>query len=278
MNLGIFAKTYERPSVEGVFGAAAADGLTSVQFNFVTTGLAPMPDSIDPTVVERVRAAADAWGITIASLSATFNLIHPDPEVRETGHRRLEVLAAVSRELGSSVLSLCTGTRDPDNMWRHHPDNDRPDAWSDVLTEIGRAISVAERHGLVLGIEPEPGNVVSTAERARRLLDETGSSHLGIVLDPANLIEGVAPDRINDVIDEGIALLGERTIVAHGKDRDAAGTVRPPGLGVVPWHRFLDGLRSVGFSGPLILHGLSEAEVPAAASHLRDVLLDAPAG
>ncbi len=278
MNLGIFAKTYERQSVEEVFAAAAAEGLKAVQFNFVSTKLSPMPDAIDPVVVERVRTAADACGVTIASLSATFNLIHPDPAFRQTGLRRLEVLASVSHDLGSRVLSLCTGTRDPENMWRHHLDNDEPDAWADLLTEIGRAISVAERHGLLLGIEPEPGNVVSTAERARRLLDETGSARLGIVLDPANLIEGVAPDRINDVIDEGVAILGDRTIVAHGKDRDATGTVQPPGRGVVPWHRFLDGLRSVGFSGPLILHGLSEAEVPAATSYLRDVLADMPLG
>ena len=124
------------------------------------------------------------------------------------------------------------------------------------------AAAIAEQHGILLGIEPEPGNVVSSAERARRLLDEIGSDALRIVLDPANLIEGVPPDRIDATIDGAFALLGDRIVSAHGKDRDANGAVQPPGRGIVPWPRFLTGLRSARFSGPLILHGLEEKMYP----------------
>ena len=124
----------------------------------------------------------------------------------------------------------------------------------------------------MLGIEPEPGNVVSTARHARRLLDETGSPRLGIVLDPANVIEGIPPSEVDDAIDEAVALLGERTIIAHGKDRDAARAVQPPGRGIVPWDRFLAGLDAIGFSGPLILHGLPESAVPDSAAYLLNVI------
>jgi sugar phosphate isomerase/epimerase len=272
MSLGIFAKTYERPTIEEVFAAAAADGLTVVQHNFTSAGLASMPDEIDPAIVERVRAAADTPGVSIASISATYNMIHPDLAVRELGIRRLEVLAAVAHALGATTLSLCTGSRDPDNMWRHHPGNDAPDAWSDLLTGLSRAIAIAEKHDLKLGIEPEPGNVVSSARHARRLLDETGSPRLGIILDPANIIEGFQPDEIDGAIDEAVSLLGERTIIAHGKDRDASGVVQPPGQGIVPWARFLTGLAATGFSGPLILHGLPESAVPDSAVYLVDVV------
>jgi sugar phosphate isomerase/epimerase len=272
MNLGIFAKTYERPTIEEVFAAAAADGMTVVQLNFVSAGLESMPDELDPNVVARVRDAADTHGISISAISATYNMIHPDPAVRERGIRHLAVLAGAAHPLGATTLSLCTGSRDPDNMWRHHPGNDSPDAWADLLTELGRAIAIAEDTDLMLGIEPEPGNVVSTAGHARRLLDETGSSRLGIVLDPANIIEGIQPDEIDGAIDEAVGLLGERTIIAHGKDRDASGAVRPPGRGIVPWDRFLAELDAVGFTGPLILHGLPESAVPDAVTYLRGVI------
>jgi sugar phosphate isomerase/epimerase len=278
MNLGIFARTYERPTIEEVFAAAAADGMTVVQFNFLSAGLASMPDEIEPAILARVRSAADAHGVSIASISATYNMIHPDPEVRERGIRRLAVLAGVAHALGATTLSLCTGSRDPDNMWRHHPGNDAPDAWSDLQTELNRAIAIAEKHDLTLGIEPEPGNVVSTSSRARRLLDETGSPRLGIVLDPANIIEGLHPDEIDGAIDEAINLLGARTIIAHGKDRDAFGAVQPPGRGIVPWHRFLARLTSTGFAGPLILHGLPEPAVPNSAAYLLGVIRDLKTG
>ena len=272
MNLGIFANTYERPTIEEVFAAAAADGMTVVQHNFTSAGLPSMPDEIDPAIVARVRAAADAHGISIASISATYNMIHPDPDVRELGIRRLAVIAGTAGTLGATTLSLCTGSRDPDNMWRHHPGNDAPEAWADLLTGIDRAIAIAEEHDLRLGIEPEPGNVVSTAQRARTLLDECGSPRLGIVLDPANIIEGIHPDEIDGAIDEAISLLGERTIIAHGKDRDASGAVKPPGKGIVPWDRFLSRLAATGFAGPLILHGLPEASAPDSSAYLVDVI------
>jgi sugar phosphate isomerase/epimerase len=276
MNLGIFAKTYERTSVDKVFAAAAADHVPLVQFNFVSAGLPPMPDAIDPEVVDRIRNAADKRGVTIVSISATFNMIHPDVAIRERGLQRLDVMAEVAADLGATVLSLCTGTRDLENMWRHHPGSDLPDAWSDIVTEMKRAVAIAEKYDLHLGIEPEPGNVIRDAERAVRLLEEIDSDRIGIVLDPANLIEGTDPDRINETIDAGIAQLGTRTIMAHGKDRNASGQVQPPGHGIVPWDRFLTGLQGADFAGPLILHGLAESDVPTSVAFLKGVLSGIP--
>jgi sugar phosphate isomerase/epimerase len=269
MPLGIFARTYGRPTVEAVFDAVAADGFARVHFNLSSAGLPAMPGALDPDALAPIRAAADARGIAIETLSGTFNMIHPDPAVRRQGLARLRVLAGAAAPLGSGIVTLCTGTRNPENMWHRHPDNDSAAAWRDLLAAMSEAAAIAEEHGIALGIEPEPGNVVSSAARARRLLDEIGSARLGIVYDPANLIEGVAPERVAATIDEAFALLGDRIISAHGKDRDAMGTVVPAGLGVVPWPRVLAGLAATGFSGPLILHGLDEAEVPAAVRALR---------
>ena len=93
------------------------------------------------------------------------------------------------KAMGTSTLSLCTGTRDPLDMWKRHPDNDRPDAWRDLLGTLNHMLRVAERNGVILGIEPERNNVVNSAERARRLLDEVRSPHLRIILDGPNLFD-----------------------------------------------------------------------------------------
>src|SRR5687768_8793788 len=58
MELGIFAKTYERASVEEVFAAVAADGFTSVHFNFSSAGLPSLPETVDGLVLRRIRDAA----------------------------------------------------------------------------------------------------------------------------------------------------------------------------------------------------------------------------
>lgn len=272
MKLGIFGKTYERATVEEVFAAVAADGLQAVQFNFVSAGLAPLPDAIDPAIVGRVRRAAEAHGIEIASLSATFNLIHPDSAVVTDGLARLEVLAATCAGLGTRLLTLCTGSRNRDNMWHWHPDNALPDAWEDLLTNLGRAVAIADRYDVLLGIEPEPGNVVKTAAHAARLLAELPSPRLGIVLDPANVIDGLPEAAVAGAIDEAVTLLAARTVLAHGKDRDAGGSVVPAGHGIVPWPRVLGALRAHGFDGPLVLHGLEETDVPDAVAAITRAL------
>ena len=123
----------------------------------------------------------------MAAVSGTFNMIHPDPAQRADGLRRLAVLAAACGALGTRLITLCTGTRDPEDMWRRHPANDTPDAWRDLLASLEVALAAAERHDVFLGVEPEVANVIDSAAKARRLLDELRSPRLKIVMDPANL-------------------------------------------------------------------------------------------
>jgi sugar phosphate isomerase/epimerase len=270
MELGIFARTYVRPSLDGVFDAVAAHGLRSVQFNMVCAGLDPMPDQIPDGLADRVRASAAARAIEIAALSGTFNMAHPDPRVRERGVARLRVLAAACRSLGVPVITLCTGTRDPNDMWRRHPDNDSPAAWADLRATLEPALAAAAEHEVILAFEPEPANVVNSAARGRQLLDEVRNPRLAVVVDPANI---VATDRTRpeaDVLAAAFDLLGERIAVAHAKDLTAGGEPCAAGQGIVPWDRYLALLHDAGFTGPLILHGLAETEVPAAVRFLRD--------
>ena len=47
MQLGIFAKTFPRPTLEQTLDAVAAHGLTHIQFNMSCMGLATLPDRLD---------------------------------------------------------------------------------------------------------------------------------------------------------------------------------------------------------------------------------------
>ena len=269
IQLGIFAKTFPRPSYKETLRAVADHGFSRVHWNMSCSGLPSMLDEIDPALLRDIRATSDSLGIVIEGLSGTFNMIHPDPLVRRQGLRQLEVLASACDPLGTRMISLCTGTRTPDDMWKRHPDNDSPEAWADLFASLTFAVDMAERYDITLGIEPEFGNVINSAPRARRLLDQFDSPRLGIILDPANLIEGVAADHIESTLDEAFTLLGDRIISAHAKDRDANGTVQPAGKGIVPWPRFMTGLTAVNYRGSLILHGLAEADVPPAIAFLQ---------
>lgn len=274
MTLGIFAKTFVRPSIEEVFEAVARHHLRCVQFNFSSAGLPTLPDEIDAALLRRIRRAAADRRIILAAVSGTFNMIHPDVAQRRAGLRGLEILAGACVQLGAPVITLCTGTRDPADMWRSHPANQSPEAWSDLLVTLTKALTIADKHGVVLGIEPETGNVVSSARHARRLLDEMKSPRLKIIMDPANLFHANDVARMDEVLDEAFDLLGVDLALAHAKELAVATTAPPPapGEGALDWDRYIGLLRKAGFEGPLILHGVDESRAADAIQFLRDKL------
>jgi sugar phosphate isomerase/epimerase len=210
----------------------------------------------------------------MAALSGTFNMAHPDIAIRQQGLRRLEVLAGACRELGTRLITLCTGSRDPDDMWRHHPENSRPEAWRDLVDTMRQAAAIADRHEILLGVEPEVSNVIDSAPRARRLLDEIGSPRLKIVFDAANVFHAGELPKMRELLEEAAAILGPDVALAHAKDlaSDGAAGDRAAGTGVLDYRLYLSLLRECQYDGPLILHGLAESEAPAAIAFLQQKL------
>lgn len=274
MIIGIFAKTFSRPTLEATLDAVVAHGIHTVQFNLSCAGMPTLPELLPAATADPIRHALAVRGIRMAAISGTFNLIHPDPTVRREGLRRLDVLAAACRRLGTQLITLCTGTRDPDDMWRRHPDNESPDAWQDLLAGMRQAIVVAETHDIVLGVEPEVSNVVDSAARARRLLDELGSPRVKIIMDGANLFHAGERRPMRSVLDEAFAMLGRDIVLAHAKDlrKDGAAGHVAAGTGLLDYGHYLAQLGQAGYAGPLILHSLAEEQVDAAVAFLRSKL------
>lgn len=269
MQIGIFAKTFPGQGAEPVLAAAKNAGYDTVQFNMACLGLPAMPDEIADEVGKAVAAASNATGVSIAALSGTYNMIHPDVAVRAEGLRRLAVITKAAKVMGAPMVTLCTGTRDAHDQWRTHPDNATPEAWRDLCVEMQKAVTLAEQHGMTLGIEPELANVASSAPLARKLLDDLKSSTLRIVLDPANLFEVEPETRRKDIIASAIDLLADRIAMAHAKDRDAHGNFVAAGTGVIDFGHFITRLGMAGFAGPLVTHGLTATEAFGVARFLR---------
>lgn len=272
MQIGIFAKTFAVTGAHDVMEAAKAAGYAVTQFNMACIALPSMPEVITSTTARNIADASLATGIGVAAVSATYNMIHPDRAVRADGMRRLGVMIRAARDMGTGLVTLCTGTRDPDDQWRHHPDNQSIEAWRDLLIEMEEAAVLAETHDIDLGIEPELANVVNSAVTARRLIDEIGSNRIRIVLDPANLFEIANDQERFTLVSKAVDLLGERIAMAHAKDRDALGRVVAVGKGVIDFGHFIARLNGISFKGPLITHGLVESDAPHVANFLMKAL------
>jgi sugar phosphate isomerase/epimerase len=218
MQLGIFAKTFPRPTLEETLDAVASHPLTQVQFNMSCAGLPTLPDRIDEDFCVWIARLVKERGLTMAAISGTFNLCDPDAARLEDNLRRLGVLAAACRWLDTRIITLCSGTLDPEDMWKWHPDNVRRSTWETLVGSVRAAIKIADHHEVTLAFEPEIHNVVNSVSKARRLLDEIDSRWLKIVIDPANLFRPGERSRITEILDEAFDWLGRDIVLAHAKD------------------------------------------------------------
>jgi sugar phosphate isomerase/epimerase len=312
MQLGIFAKTFPRPTLEETLDAVVARGLTHVQFNMSCAGLPTLPDRVDESFCARIARSLAERGLTMAAISGTFNMCDPDLSRLEENLRRLDVLAQSCRWLDTRIITLCTGTLDSQDMWRWHSENARKATWERLTEVMRKAVRIADRHEVTLAFEPEARNVVNSVMRARRLLDEVASPWLKIVIDPANLAQADPEPPWQEIIDEAVDWLGPEIVLAHAKN--------PPGIGEAPamgpiafepligsmlgqghseaawevmarmvsdagleevlqrfrrlpfYQPYLAALHKIGFRGALIMHGLDETDVGAATWFLRTLL------
>ncbi len=278
MRIALDASVCRARTLLETLAAVADHGISAVQFQMgCVPDLEPLPAEVPPGAAAAVRQACAATGVSLASLSGTYNMIDPDPLRRAEGTRRLGGLIAACPMLGVSVVTLCTGTRDPRSMWRPHPDNGSPEAWRDLVASLGAVLPVAERHGVTLAIEPEVSNVVDSAIRARRLIDELGSPRLRVCIDGANLFHAGELARMPEILDEAFALLGGDIVLAHAKDLDRDGEAGslPAGHGRLDYGRYLSLLAAAGFDGAVVLHGLASGQIDGCAEflsgHLRRV-------
>jgi sugar phosphate isomerase/epimerase len=272
MYTAIFSRTYAMKNVAEVIGAAAMDGYEGIQANLSSAGLASLPDTVPPGVAAQFAQEARARGIRLAALSGTYNMAHPDAKVRKASRVGFQNVVSAAREMGAPVVSLCTGSRDAHDMWKFHPENDSDEAWKDLRSELEFALRVAQEAGIRLAIEPEPANVIHDARTAKRILNEMASSHLGILLDAANLLTPETLSRQHAVIDEATGLLGGALLLAHAKDIDASGKVVATGEGEVNLMAFTKALRRVGYDDALIAHGLAAEKAGVAAKVLQRII------
>lgn len=270
-HLGVLTTEFQRPDLESALDAVKEHEISYVQLQLgsavpelptttaLTVGLTALGQYLDEGFCEKVRRAHEARALVIAAVDGTFNMVDPDESKRRAGLDALLRLIELCPVLGTSVVTLCTGTRDPMNMWKPHSDNATEAAWLDLLDTMGEAANVAAEHKVTLAFEPEVSSVVDSASRARRLIDEIGSPWVKVLFDAANIFHTGELSRMREMFDEAFDLIGPDIVLAHAKDLDhdgAAGHL-PAGRGVLDYPYYLMLLQKIHYEGAVVLHALS---------------------
>ncbi|RME67270.1 MAG: sugar phosphate isomerase/epimerase [Verrucomicrobia bacterium] len=115
-----------------------------------------------------------------------FNPLHPDPEERQQGAKRLRRLIPLSAEAGCRWIAFGAGSRHPDIFGGHDPDNLTEAALEEAAAVLGPLAELARQHGVFLSLEPHIRSVIATPERAAELCRRVGCEALKITFDITN--------------------------------------------------------------------------------------------
>lgn len=227
---------------------------------FETAPHIEIPGSVSAEAIAAIRAASKETGLPIGAVNGTWNMTHFDKEIREEGLRRFDGFLQAVAALECPIVSLCSGTRSAEHLWKYDPATDTPEAWEDMLDSMRRAAKLAEHYGITMAIETEAANVIDTPEKARRIMDEVGSPNLKMILDCANLFHNgeAYPENVRPAIDKAMQFFGREVVLAHGKDIRASEGIDfcGTGFGIVDFPYMVQSLVNAGYPGDIMLHGI----------------------
>lgn len=276
---GVMVREVRRPSFDDVLERIHDMHFECVQLNLNVLGFPTVPESLPSGKAGEIGATFWAYGLTVAAVSGTFNTAHPDESVRKAGIAGIRTLCQSAEAMGTRVITLSTGTRDTENLWKAHPENDSDAAWADMSATMSKLIKIAEANSVILAFKPEATNVVNSVEKAVKLLDQIDSENLKVVLDPVNLLTSDTINSQSDIFTNAFSLLSDRIALVHASDltgwNDTDGSVQraPTGKGKIDYPCFIKLLKRSVFQGPVILHGLDEVDMPTSRDMIADLLI-----
>lgn len=207
-------------------------------------------DPFAPDLARRTAAVSrllERYGLGVAVETGARYVLDPrrkhEPTLvsAEGRDRRVGLLLRavdVARDLGCDVVSLWSGVLPPGTT--------EAEGWDRLLTGLQQALPHAERAGVVLAVEPEPGMFVERLRdvvQLRRLMGDPAT--LGVTLDIGHL-------RCNEDAPPPVCVLQAGDLLAHVQIDDMRRGVHEHlelGDGEVEFPPVLAALEDIGYTG-----------------------------
>ena len=220
MNIGIRLHDTEPGTLKERLAFARAQGFSCahVALSKVLDDFAmeDAPEKLTDEYARRVRKEFGESGLECAVLGCYLNLADPNPERRSKTQEIYKAHLRFAAKIGARVVGTETYAN-PESAFSD-PAPQSEEAFQLLLDSLKPVIRCAEECGAVLAVEPVWCHIISTPERAVRMLEELPSENLQIILDAVNLIAPEEANRAEDIIRNAISLLGDRVRILHMKD------------------------------------------------------------
>ena len=271
MKLGLLTAAFPSLSLEEVAAWAAGNGFEALEIACWPAAGAERRryagvchvdvDALDDVANRAVRRLMASHGLTISSLAYYPNPLDPDAATRAQTQAHLRKVIDAAAGLGVNLVGTFIGrdqSKAPEAAFA-----DAMEQWpplAQYAAERGVRISI-ENCPMIFSADEWPGgrNLAYSPAIWRRLFEAMPGDTLGLNLDPSHLVwQFIDIERV-------VREFGSRIYHVHAKDleinRDGLyenGVMslgmgwqvpRLPGLGEVPWNRFIAALIATGYDG-----------------------------
>ena len=200
------------------------------------------PEKLTPAFAAQVRQDFADTAMDCAVLGCYLNLADPDEEHRGKTQEIYRAHLRFAAMIGAGVVGTETYAN-PESRFSE-PAACSEEAFRLFTDSLRTVVRYAEEADAILAVEPVYHHIISTPERAERMLEAVPSDHLQIILDAVNLIGPEAADRAPAIIEDAVRRLGDRVRILHMKDFILLpeGKMRSCacGLGAMRYERLLD--------------------------------------
>lgn len=213
MSIGVLAHLCQKGTFDEV-----AKSVGSYQFKHVQLALwkafnqydFTKPGLLSPGFAKLIKEILLSEGISISVLGCYLHLFERDEDERRINIERFKEILRYAKFFGAPIVATETGKIPFGNFTEQD--------WLNLKATLEELVLEAEKWGVFIGIEPAEDHLIDNAEKLKKLLDEVNSSHLGVVLDPGNLITKDNIVEQDVVIEEMFKLLGSKIVAFQAKD------------------------------------------------------------
>ena len=192
--------------------SCAHTALSKVLDDFAMTDA---PEKLTPDYAAAFRQEFEEAGMECAVLGCYLNLADPNPERRAATQEIYKAHLRFAAMTGARVVGTETYAN-PESGFSDPAGNE--EAFRLFLDSLWPVVRYAEETGALLAVEPVWYHIVSTPERAARMLEEVPSANLRVILDAVNLLSSRTAGQAEDIIRRAVSLLGDRIEILHMKD------------------------------------------------------------
>lgn len=220
MNIGIRLHDTKGTSLAQHLASARDQGFSCAHIALSKTipgfSMADAPALLTDEMAADVRRLLDEYGIHCAVLGCYLNLATPDEEELARTVACYKAHLRFAKAIGADVVGTETGA--PNTGYKPCPECHTEESLRLFIDRLTPVVRYAEDIGAVIAIEPVCRHIVSTPERAHRVLQAVNSPALKIILDTVNLMNAANHAQTDALVEECIRRFGEDIRVLHMKD------------------------------------------------------------